>query len=79
MTRIYHTRNIERAAAIKTITGFDPLISFDISGLAIFGFPYLPEVLDVVTQGDSANHADAEKVLKNRKQLFKRIRGGRHE
>lgn len=78
MTRIYQTKNIERAATIMTVTGYDPLVSFDVSGLAIFGFPFLPEVLDVIYLYDTGIQADAQKLLNNRNQLFKRIRGGRN-
>lgn len=75
MTRIYQTRNIERAATIMTVTGFDPLVSFDGTGFAIFGFPFLPEVLDVIIHYDTGILADAQKLLNNRNQLFKRARG----
>lgn len=77
MTRLYHTKNVELASTIMTVTGFDPLISFDGSGLAIFGFPFLPEVLEVIFDYDTGIQADARKLLNNRNQLFKRIRGGR--
>lgn len=76
MSRTYQTKNIELAATIQTVTGIDPAISFDGSGLAMFTFPGTPEVLELVIQYDAGIQTDARKLLSNRNQLFKRIRWG---
>lgn len=76
MNRPYQTKNIELSATIKTITGIDPEISFNDNWLATFIFPITPEVSTVVIQYESGIQADARKLLSNRNQLFKRVRGG---
>jgi len=76
MNRPYATKNIELSATIMTVTGIDPAINFDDHWLATFTFPVTPEVSTVVIQYESGIQADARKLLSNRNQLFKRIRGG---
>lgn len=77
MHRPYQTKNIEQAATIQTVTGIDPIISFDGSGMATFTFSGTPEVFETVINYDTGIQADARKLLNNRNQLFKRIRGWR--
>jgi hypothetical protein len=79
MTRPYQTRNIEQASVIIVVTKIDPLISFDDAGIATFTFPSSFEVANVIMMYESGINVDARTILSIRNQLFKRIRGGRHE
>ncbi|NVN97331.1 hypothetical protein HXX01_03830 [Candidatus Nomurabacteria bacterium] len=79
MSRPYQTKNIEQASAIIVVTQIDPLISFDDAGIATFTFPGTFEVANVIMMYESGLDVDARTILSIRNQLFKRIRGGRHE
>ena len=77
MNRQYHTRNIEQAAAIQTVSKIEPVISWSESRLATFTFPSTEEVINAVLNYESGISVDARTCLDTRNQLFKRAKGVR--
>ena len=78
MTRPYQTKNIDLASTIKAVTGIDPDICFNGSGIATLEFPMTNAVAHVVMSYESGIHVEARTLLAVRNQLYKRVRGGRN-
>ena len=77
MNKTFPTKNIELAATIQVITGIEPEISIEDSGLSVFSFPMSSQDVESVVMGfESGIQADARKLLTTRNHLFKRIKGG---
>lgn len=72
----YRIQNLDLAACIMTVTGFEPEITFPDGSLATFTFPDCQEVRDVVIGYESGLALNARKLLANRLKLFRRIRQG---